>query len=147
MRDFPNVLAAVAFLAASVASATSAHAISDGWITHPDASQTAPVVLNFRRNLELAAVPASLPITITADNRSVLYVNGARVARGPSAATPARWRYSTLDLAPHLRRGNNVIAAVVWNFGEAAPAAQTTVATGLRLTGGGIATGEPGWRV
>ena len=147
MRDFPNALVVVAFLAASVAPATSAPATSDGWITHPDAAQTAPIVLHFRRSLDLAAVPASLPITITADNRFVLYVNGERVASGPSIGTPVRWRFATLDLAPRLRPGNNVIAAVVWNFGEAAPVAHTTVATGLRITGGGIATGEPGWRV
>src|SRR5688572_21727876 len=127
MRDFPKVLVVVAFLAASVASATSVPAISDGWITHPDAARSAPIVLHFRRSLDLAAVPASLPITITADNRFVLHVNGERVASGPSVGTPARWRYATLDLATHLRPGRNVIAAVVWNFGEAAPVAHTTV--------------------
>jgi alpha-L-rhamnosidase len=147
MRDIPISLVAVAFLAASAASPTSAQAVGDGWITHPDAAQRTPIVLHFRRALDLAKVPGSLPITVTADIRFVLYVNGARVASGPSAGTPARWRYSTLDLAPHLRSGKNFIAAVVWNFGEAAPAAQTTVATGFRLTGAGISTGEPGWRV
>jgi len=83
----------------------------------------------------------------TADNRFVLFVNGARIASGPSTGTLARWRYSTVDLAPHLRRGSNVIAATVWNFGEAAPMAQVSLATGFRLTGEGISTGEPGWRV
>ncbi len=146
MRDFPVLLFAVALLAVSAAS-PSAQPVGEGWITHPDALQTAPIVLHFRRVLDLAEVPGSLPITVTADKRFVLYVNGARVASGPSAGTPARWRYSALDLAPHVRRGKNVIAAVVWNFGEAAPAAQTTVATGFRLTGASISTGQPGWRV
>ena len=119
---------------------------ADGWITHPEARST-PVVLHFRRTLELSRVPAALPVTVTADNRFVLYVNGVRVASGPSTGTIARWRYSSLDLAPHLRRGRNVIAAVVWNFGDAAPMAQVSVATGFRLSGAGLATSEPGWRV
>ena len=52
------------------------------------------------------------------------------------AASPAairrhvrRWREATVDLAPHLKRGANVVAAVVWNFGDIAPAFQQTVAT------------------
>jgi len=119
---------------------------ADGWVTHPDA-RAAPVVLHFRREVEFVKAPRTLPVTVTADNRFVLYVNGARVASGPSTGTPARWRYATLDLAPHLKRGRNVIAAEVWNFGEAAPVAQITVATGFRLVGPGISTGEPGWFV
>lgn len=120
---------------------------ADGWITHPDAGRNTPVVLRFRRTLELERVPAAWPVTVTADNRFVLFVNGARVASGPSTGTLARWRYSTVDLAPHLRRGSNVIAATVWNFGEAAPMAQVTLATGFRLTGDGVSTSGPGWRV
>ena len=81
---------------------------ADGWITHPDAGRNTPVVLRFRRTLELERVPAAWPVTVTADNRFVLFVNGARVASGPSTGTLARWRYSTVDLAPHLRRGSNI---------------------------------------
>jgi alpha-L-rhamnosidase len=121
-------------------------ASSDGWITHPEAAST-PVVLQFRRELNLPRVPRSLPVTVTADNRFVLYVNGTRVASGPSTATAASWRYSKLELAPHLKRGDNVIAAVVWNFGEAAPLAQISIATGFRMTGAGVSTAVPGWRV
>ncbi len=119
---------------------------ADGWITHPDAGST-PVVLHFRREIELQRRLKSLPVQVTADNRFVLYVNGARVASGPSAGTAESWRVSSVDLAPHLRRGPNVIAAVVWNFGDAAPMAQHIVATGFRLTGENIGTDAPGWRV
>ena len=104
---------------------------ADGWITHPAADST-PVVLHFRREVEFAKKPKALPVQVTADNRFVLYVNGARIASGPTTGTVANWRYSTIDLAPHLRRGPNVIAAVVWNFGDAAPMSQQMVATGFR---------------
>jgi len=140
-------LAGAALLLVSRASPAAPDAGADGWVTHPDAGRNTPVVLRFRRVLELERVPAAMRVTVTADNRFVLFVNGARIASGPSTGTLARWRYSTVDLAPHLRRGSNVIAATVWNFGEAAPMAQVSLATGFRLTGEGISTGEPGWRV
>jgi alpha-L-rhamnosidase len=139
----------------------------DGWITHPAASRRdGPVVLHFRRVLSLNRVPAAMPITVTADNRFILFVNGRRAATGPSAGTITQWRTETADLAPYLHSGQNVIAAAVWDFvrkqpiaeGAATPAAdklppqiapiaQQSVALGFRLTGGALATGEPGWRV
>jgi hypothetical protein len=55
------------------------------WITHPEAGAgQSPVVLHFRRSIDLTQMPASFPIEVSADNRFVLYVNGARVAAGPA---------------------------------------------------------------
>jgi len=124
-----------------------AEAASDGWITHADVGTRTPIVLEFRRDLKLARVPATMPVSVTADNRYILYVNGERVASGPSTGTVKSWRVRTVDLAPQLKRGNNAITAVVWNFGDYAPASQQIVATGFRLTGGPIATSKDGWRV
>jgi hypothetical protein len=33
------------------------------------------------------------------------------------------WRYDTVDLAPQLRAGRNVLAALVWNWGAEKPVA------------------------
>jgi alpha-L-rhamnosidase len=120
---------------------------ANGWITLAESRGKAPVVLHFRRVFELARAPEKMPVQVTADNRFILYVNGQRIASGPSTGTPKSWRYSTIDLAPHLHAGHNVVAATVWNFGELAPMAQMSVATGFRLTGGSISTTRPGWRV
>ncbi len=133
-------------LLAGAAGPLPAHSSADGWITHPDATTT-PVVLHFRRELTLERAPASLPVTVTADNRFVLHVNGRRVASGPSTGTVKRWRYATVDLGPHLRAGDNVITALVWNFGDVAPASQQSVATGFRLLGAPVSTATAGWRV
>jgi alpha-L-rhamnosidase len=130
-----------------MADANATEPAADAWITHPDAGATTPLVLRFRREIHLAGTTTTFPVTVTADNRFVLYVNGARVASGPSTGTPHRWRYSSLDLANYLRPGRNVIAAVVWNFGAVAPLAQTSVATGFRLVGEKVSTNNPGWRV
>src|ERR1700712_5430702 len=90
---------------------------ADGWISHPTAALVSgPVVLHFRHVLDLKKVPKALPVTVTADNRFILFVNGKRVATGPSTGTLAHWRTEGLDLAPYLKPGRNVVAAAVWDF-------------------------------
>ncbi|MBL8279904.1 MAG: hypothetical protein JNL93_24775 [Pelomonas sp.] len=135
--------AMVALLWAGVATAAGGDA--DAWITHPQATAT-PVVLQFRREVQLDVVPAQLPVEVTADSRFILSVNGQVVARGPSTGTLQRWRKTRVDLAPYLSRHNR-IEAVVWNFGKFAPLAQQSLATGFRLTGADFATDVPGWQV
>lgn len=117
-----------------------------GWITHPQVPAS-PVVLEFQRTIQLSKRPESFIVQVTADNRFVLSVNGRRAAGGPSTGTVLSWRVSSIDLAPYLRRGENRIAATVWNFGEHAPAAQQSVSTGFKLGGADIDTSQPGWRV
>jgi hypothetical protein len=143
MRGYVVLGLLVAFAGAAAA----ADSTADGWITHAEAGARSPIVLHFRRELQLERLPAKMPVSVTADNRFILHVNGRRVASGPSTGTVRSWRSATVDLAPHLERGANLIAAVVWNFGDVAPASQQMVATGFRLLGGSISTSEPGWNV
>ena len=143
-----NGMAVLAAMLVAVSFAPCAKAgDASGWITHPEAGARTPIVLQFRRELTLQDVPAKLPVSVTADNRFVLYVNGDRVASGPSTGTVKSWRYTQIDLAPHLRKGENIIAATVWNFGDVAPAFQQIVATGFRLIGDPVSTNGAGWRV
>ena len=89
---------------------------AQGWITAPNISlDDKPVVLRFRRVVDLTKKPVRFPVRVTADNRFILYVNGARVAAGPSTGDITHWRIETIDLARYLRRGRNAIAAVVWD--------------------------------
>lgn len=140
-RRLFGLLASWVMAAAPAANAADA----GGWVTHPGAAP--PVVLEFRREMDLARLPSSLPVEVTGDNRFILKVNGRVVGRGPSTGTIARWRYSTVDLAPALRKGHNEITAVVWNYGKFAPLAQQSVATGFRLIGAEFGTDAPGWKV
>jgi len=103
------------------------------WITHPTASLHDPLVLHFRRTLSLAAVPASYPVRISADNRFILLVNGHRVGDGPARGDLGHWRYERFDLAPLLQPGENLITATVWNFGVYAPTAQMSDRTAFLL--------------
>ena len=45
--------------------------------------------------------PATLSAS-SADNRFILYVNGARVGDGPARGDLTHWRYERFDLAPYL---------------------------------------------
>jgi alpha-L-rhamnosidase len=103
------------------------------WITHPTAPLREPLVLHFRRTLDLAAVPTSYPVRVSADNRFILFVNGHRVGDGPARADLAHWRYERFDLAPFLQPGKNLIAATVWHFGVYAPVAQMSDRTAFLL--------------
>jgi alpha-L-rhamnosidase len=61
------------------------------------------------------------------------------------------WRYETVDLAPHLRAGRNVLAALVWNWGDEKPVAQFSRQTALLLQGDSpreaIVNSSPDWKV
>jgi hypothetical protein len=121
------------------------------WITHPTAPLREPLVLHFRRSLTLAAVPASYPVRVSADNRFILYVNGHRAGDGPARGDLAHWRYERFDLASLLKPGENLITATVWNFGVYAPLAQISDRTAFLLeseaTGAASISTPEGWLV
>jgi hypothetical protein len=123
------------------------------WIAPPGAPADSFVVFHARRVVELTERPARFVVHVSADNRYRLYVNGEQVASGPQRSDVDHWRYETVDLAPRLRAGRNVIAALVWNWGAAArPVAQHAWRTGFLLQGDGppeaalVNTG-PGWKL
>lgn len=105
------------------------------WISHPDDSGQEYGVFHFKKEFELGQVPQSFVVHVSADNRYKLYVNGQYVTFGPARGDRLNWRYETLDLAPYLQAGKNVLAATVWNFGATRPVAQHTVQTGFILQG------------
>ncbi|MCD9622414.1 family 78 glycoside hydrolase catalytic domain [Rhabdothermincola salaria] len=87
--------------------------------TRPALADPTDKVVLFRRVVEVAAVPESVPCRIWVDGRYVLRVNGKEVARGPVRSDPRQARYDTVDLAPELRVGDNVIGITGRHFGQA----------------------------
>jgi alpha-L-rhamnosidase len=120
------------------------------WIAVPKAPKTEYGVYHFRKTFELAARPERFLVHASGDNRYQLFVNGQRAAWGPARGDLFHWRYETVDIAGFLRVGKNVLAAVVWNFGEHAPEAQITLETGFVLQGDGdaerVADTGPSWK-
>ena len=121
------------------------------WVTHPTAPLREPIVLHFRRELELASAPATYIVRVSADNRFVLYVNGKRVGDGPARGDLAHWRYERFDLAPYLHAGRNLVTATVWNWGIFAPIAQMSDRTAFLLESDGTGAEDistpKGWLV
>ena len=109
------------------------------WICAPATSPTAYGVYHFRKSIELPAAPTTYLVHVSADNRFHLFVNGTSVGRGPARGDPMHWRYETIDLAPHLHAGRNVIAAEVWNAADSKPWAQMSIRTAFVLQGDALA--------
>lgn len=105
------------------------------WIASPNVSLTDYGVFHFRRSIDLPRKPASFIVHVSADNRYKLFVNGQYVAEGPQRSDVPHWRFETIDLAPYLQAGKNVLAAQVWNFGEQATLSQMSYRTGFILQG------------
>ena len=108
---------------------------SASWIAHPTASPNDYGVFHFRRTFSLEEKPASFVVHLSADNRYRFFVNGTSVCLGPARGELFHWRFETVDIAPWLVPGRNVIAAVVWNFGALKPFAQVSLRTGLIVQG------------
>ncbi len=120
------------------------------WIAHPEAPGQDAGVYHFRKRFDLAGRPKSFIVHVSADNRYRLFVNGDPVAIGPARGDLMHWRYETIDLARYLRPGRNVIAALVWNWGEFRPGFQISHRTAFLLHGEGdanVADTGAGWKV
>lgn len=123
---------------------------SASWISSAHAPERGFGVYFFRKTLDLQQAPGKFVIHASGDNRYQLYVNGVRVLLGPAKGDLFHWRFETLDIAPQLHPGKNVLAAVVWNFAGQAPMAQMTNETGFLLQGDGdaeIASTNHTWKV
>lgn len=105
------------------------------WITHPTESVLDYGVFHFRKSFDLASVPSEFIIHVSADNRYRLFVNGKAVCFGPTRGDLAHWYYESIDIAPFLQSGKNLLAAVVWNFGEDKPWAQFSLKTAFIVQG------------
>jgi hypothetical protein len=121
------------------------------WITCPGAQQREYGVYHFRKTISIDNLPAKFIVHVSADNRYRLFVNGKAVCNGPARGDLYNWYFETVDIAPYLQKGNNTIAALVWNMGVFAPVAQITNQTAFVLQGNGdtekiINTGD-NWKV
>lgn len=106
-----------------------------GWIAVPDVPARGYGVYYFRKVISLDEKPASFIVHVSADNRYVLIVNEKLVSLGPARNDLNHWNFETVDLAPFLNTGSNIIAATVWNEGEYRPEGQISNRTGFLLQG------------
>lgn len=112
---------------------------SASWITCPDIPQREYGVYHFRKTFSLDMKPEKFIVHVSADNRYRLFVNGKDICNGPARGDLYNWYFETIDLAPYLQKGNNTLAAQVWNMGVYAPVAQISNQTAFVLQGNTVA--------
>ncbi len=105
------------------------------WIAVPEQSPSGYGVYLFRKTISLDSPPDTYIVNVSADNRYKLFVNEKQVSLGPARGDLNHWNYATLDLAPFLHSGRNIIAAQVWNEGEWRPEGQISFRTGFIMQG------------
>jgi hypothetical protein len=108
---------------------------SANWITAPGAPAKTYGVYYFRKKIWLTEKPDSFIVHVSADNRYVLLINEKFVSLGPARNDLSHWNFETVDIAPYLINGNNIIAATVWNEGEYRPEGQISNRTGFLMQG------------
>ena len=77
----------------------------------------------FRKTFELAKVPDKAQLSIFADSRYILWINGQYVDRGPCRFDPKGPEYDVHDVAGRLQAGKNAIVVLVHHYtdGKAGP--------------------------
>src|SRR5690606_16681105 len=101
------------------------------WIAYPKAGGKEYGVFLFRKAFEWNGTSRKFIINLSADNRYRLFVNGKQMLEGPARSDPNHWVFETVDIAPLLNAGRNLLAVQVWNMGEYKAHAQMSVRTAL----------------
>ncbi len=119
------------------------------WVVAGSTS-TPHAVTHYRLHLPLKAKPEQFIVRVTADAVYRLFLNGEPVASGPTSGDPEKWRYDRIDLAPHMKSGDNLLAAVVWYpVNWAGPLCMMRTAPGFFMQGESdpaVNTGSGAWK-
>ena len=123
-----------------------AHDAADDWSINLDGATSV-----FRRfRCEFTSDGAPFELDVSADERFVLMLDGAVIARGPSRGAVDRWHYATYEIGG-LTTGTHRLEAVVWRLGPHAPIAQLSWRGGFVLKASGaydakLTTGKAPWQ-
>lgn len=96
------------------------------WIVAPDAISGKNLMFLARRTFDLPGAPEHAVVSITADTRYLLFVNGQFVQRGPARSAAHHQSYDTCDVTRFLQPGKNVLAVRFHHTGLAQPYHDTT---------------------
>ena len=104
----------------------------------------------FRKTVVLETVPKDLTAFLSADSKYWLYINGETVVfeggakRGPS---PDSGYYDTVPVSRFLKKGENVICALVWYWGKDRSFSSTDSGKGGFLFEAGEILSDNSWKV
>ncbi len=103
------------------------------WIKVPGEPKAGYGVYIFRKSFLVKDNDGKLLVHVSADNRYKLYVNESLVSLGPARGDPDHWNYESVDISTFIHKGENVIAAIVWNEGAWRAEGQISLQTGFIL--------------
>jgi hypothetical protein len=151
-----RIMKLFSLLALFLLTAANAQGWTANWIWQ-SADGPANTWLCLRKTVTLSAVPTAAPTRIAAENNYWLYINGQLVVPGSGLdlrPNLTNTYYDSIDLAPYLVSGNNVIAVLAWYKGGSNGYSQMMVAKGgflfeSHLTGATPATivSDNTWKV
>ncbi len=87
------------------------------WIWSPGEENPRNQYLLIRKKISFTAKPDSLIAYLSAYAVADVFINGRLVDRCPMNCDPEYQVYEKYDLAPLFQKGDNIISAVVYNFG------------------------------
>ena len=104
----------------------------------------------FRFRAEFSSDGTPLDLSVSADERYVLLLDGEEISRGPARGMPSHWFCQRVRARPS--EGAHRLEAVVWVLGEDAPKAQLSAGGGFFLKARGaydaaLTTGRGDWKV
>lgn len=127
---------------------------SASWIWSAEGSHAAPApkhsspshyqVRYFRRTFAVRdPAAARLTVQLSADSRYLFYCNGTFIGRGPAKGDIGHHFYDTFNVTSHLRKGRNVLAAIVLDMSRVAhrPARLGPPCSVMTYTGGFVLDG------
>lgn len=91
------------------------------WITYPDFEHSSNQWFKLRRSFTLEKTSKVAIAKISADSKYWLWINGelvlfeGQLKRGPN---PNDTYYDEIDIAPWLKRGENIVAIQLWYYGK-----------------------------
>lgn len=109
--------------------------IKASWVSHPDLSGISDQIILFRNTFDIENSSEDFIINISADNHYFLFVNGILVTHGPQLSDIKHWKYETLNLKTYLKKGENVVAIKVINFGKRRFLGMQSLYTSLLVNG------------
>lgn len=119
-RVLPLLIALIAIAAMPIKATIDFHPQSR-WISSESSQSLPNSWLCFRKVVQVGDIPDELIANIAVDSKYWLWINGEMVVfegglkRGPS---PEATYYDQINIAPHLQKGENTIALLVWHFGK-----------------------------
>ncbi|MBJ2173275.1 hypothetical protein JBL43_03450 [Aureibaculum sp. A20] len=109
--------------------------ITASWVSHPDINGPSDQVILFRNTFEINDISEDLIVNISADNHYFMYINGIFVTHGPQLSDIKHWKYETLNLKNYLKKGKNIVAIKVVDFGKRRFLGMQSIYTSLLVNG------------